>query len=246
MSSLIDAFYGFLDRIGYTHPIHPPLTHIPIGLGFGALAFYLASRWLRRPDLAQAARFCIILALVFLFPAAISGLLDWQHYYARAWLLPFIVKMILTCVLLVFLVLGIIFSGKPETGSRLISGCTISVYLFSFIAMVVLGYLGGELFLGGRTPPPAEAFQAGEKIYASNCGPCHPNGGNAINPSLPVVGSIQLKNFSTFSAFNRNPVRPDGSKANMPALPESRISEKQMEDLYRYILNVLQKGPEKK
>jgi len=32
----------------------------------------------------------------------------------------------------------------------------------------------------------------------------------------------------------------------MPAFPEDRISEKQMEDLYRYTINVLQKSPVKK
>ena len=34
---MIDAFYNLLDKIGYLHPIHPAMTHMPIGLVVGSL-----------------------------------------------------------------------------------------------------------------------------------------------------------------------------------------------------------------
>jgi uncharacterized membrane protein len=28
----MEIFYHFLQKMGYDHPVHPPITHIPIGL----------------------------------------------------------------------------------------------------------------------------------------------------------------------------------------------------------------------
>ena len=41
MHHAVDVFYAFLDRIGYMHPIHPAMVHMPIGLVVGAAAFLL-------------------------------------------------------------------------------------------------------------------------------------------------------------------------------------------------------------
>jgi uncharacterized membrane protein len=35
--TLIDTVYLLLEKLGYPHPLHPPLTHMPLGLVTGAL-----------------------------------------------------------------------------------------------------------------------------------------------------------------------------------------------------------------
>jgi uncharacterized membrane protein len=39
MNRQLDTFYDLLARIGYEHPIHPALVHMPISLVVGATAF---------------------------------------------------------------------------------------------------------------------------------------------------------------------------------------------------------------
>jgi uncharacterized membrane protein len=74
---MIEALYHILEQVGYTHPIHPPLTHMPTGLVIGALIFGLLSTLSRRPVFAVSARHCFVLALVFVFPSAFFGYTDW-------------------------------------------------------------------------------------------------------------------------------------------------------------------------
>jgi mono/diheme cytochrome c family protein len=90
-----------------------------------------------------------------------------------------------------------------------------------------------------KAPPE---YQAGERIYAANCASCHAQGGNTVTPGLPVVGSSQLKDLHTFWAYIRNPqisTNPTGYKRMMPAVSEKRITDQQMNELYRYIVKVL-------
>jgi len=39
---MIEFIYQTLTKFGYTHPLHPTLTHVPIGLVIGAFLFALA------------------------------------------------------------------------------------------------------------------------------------------------------------------------------------------------------------
>jgi len=50
---MFDAFYSFLDKIGYLHPIHPAMTHMPIGLVVGSLFMGATALALSRPALAD-------------------------------------------------------------------------------------------------------------------------------------------------------------------------------------------------
>jgi uncharacterized membrane protein len=38
---MIESIYQTLAKIGYTHPLHPPATHLPAGLIIGAFIFAL-------------------------------------------------------------------------------------------------------------------------------------------------------------------------------------------------------------
>jgi uncharacterized membrane protein len=234
---LMDLVYQLLEKIGYTHPTPPPPAHNPIGLVVGALLLGLAGWWLKRPNWVAAVRYGLVIALIFLVFTALSGYLDWQHYYAGAWLYPIKIKLILTGVLLVLLLIAVMLSPKAAPGAK--SG--LPLYTLCFLTVVGLGYYGGQLALSGTCAPPAEEATAGAKIYHANCGACHPFGGNILNPKLPIIGSPQLKNFDTFLAFNRNPQRPDGSRAIMPPFPAQKIPDRQMLELDEYIMQVLQR-----
>ncbi len=104
------------------------------------------------------------------------------------------------------------------------------------VAVVGIGHYGGQLvFCQNSSAASSGDTGQGEKLYAANCGGCHPKGGNVINPALPVVGAPELKNQNTFVQFNRNPLRPDGSKGVMPAFPKEKISDQEMKQIYDYI-----------
>ena len=228
---MIEALYHILEQVGYTHPIHPPLTHMPTGLVIGALIFGLLSTLSRRPVFAVSARHCIVLALVFAFPTAFFGYTDWLHYYDGVWTYPIKVKFVLTGVLTLLLVTGIYlqYRSSPSMKSVLV------IYFLTVLAVAGLGYYGGNLVFGNEKPVAVKEVHAGETLYAANCGTCHPQGGNIINPTLPVKNSKYMDDFNTFLKFNRNPVRPDGTKGLMPAIPPEKISDEEMKKIYSHI-----------
>ena len=145
---MFDSIYQFLDRIGYPHPIHPTEVHMPIGLIVGALVFRIAAMLFRRPALAQTAHYCTILAFIFLFPTILFGFMDWQHFYAGAWLHPIKIKLFLAAVLIVWISAGLFIAYKKGIGSRFV----MLNYSVSFLLVVVLGYFGGDLVYGGERP----------------------------------------------------------------------------------------------
>lgn len=236
----MDFIYQFLERLGYSHPIHAPLDHMPIGLIAGALVLRLGAIFLDRPSLTRAAFYCLILALVFTVPAALVGVMDWQHYYSGAWVFPIKIKIILTFLLFLLLVVGVVLGwrGKAESKSFL------TVCFLSFVTVVGLGYFGGELSLAPQRlcPPAAPGYQEGAKIYASLCAACHPNGGNIFDAS-PVRGSKHLEGFDDFSSFMRHPTRNDGKPPTMPVFAPGKLPDEQMWELYQYSVNVF--GPPK-
>lgn len=96
----------------------------------------------------------------------------------------------------------------------------------------------------------SEHLGKGEQIFSSSCRVCHANGGNVINPGLPLRGSQKLADFKTFLSFIRNPRMPDGSQGSMPSFSESQISNNDVENLYNYFvspngLNLMKRGSDK-
>ena len=65
---MIESIYQILAKIGYTHPLHPPATHLPAGLIIGGFLFALIAWIFNRKSLTQTARHCFILALVMAVP----------------------------------------------------------------------------------------------------------------------------------------------------------------------------------
>jgi uncharacterized membrane protein len=232
---MFDPVYQFLNKLGYMHPIHPTEVHMPIGLVVGACVFAYVALVFRRPSLAQTARHCIILAFIFLFPTMLFGFMDWQHFYAGAWLFPIKIKIPLAFVLMVLLLVAIVLGAKVGPQAKSV----MAVYTLCLLTVVVLGFYGGQLVFGAKEPVSPAQFNAGRDIFNANCSACHPHGGNIIEPSLPLVAAPQLGSFESFSAFVRNPREPDGSKGMMPPFPASKIPDEEQKQLYDYIVNVL-------
>lgn len=231
---MVGFFYDLLQKIGYTHPPHPPLTHMPTGLVVGAFLLGLIALLFRKTNLTISARHCLVLALIFLFPVALSGYMDWQRFFAGAWLFPIKMKIALSGVLFILLSFGVLLNLFSVSGPKSL----LAVYSFCLVTVVALGYYGGQMVLGGKCPAPPPELSGGAKLYETYCGGCHPNGGNIINAKLPVIGAPQLKDFDAFLAFNRRPQRPDGSPGIMPAFPPEKLSDQQMQELYHYIFHV--------
>jgi cytochrome c6 len=140
-------------------------------------------------------------------------------------------KIVLTGVLFIFLSTAVIIETKNIGGPM----SKFIIYFFCLIAVVGVGHFGGQMVFAQNSAALSAELRNGEKLYTANCGGCHPNGGNVINSALPVVGSTPLKNLNTFMQFNRNPLRPDGSKGVMPAFPKEKISDQEMTQVYEYI-----------
>jgi uncharacterized membrane protein len=221
---MIDLFYELLEKLGYTHPVHPAFTHIPMGLIIGAFVFALVALVFRRNILPSVAyRRIILLALIFAFPTALFGYTDWQHFYDGDWLFPIKVKLALTGSLIVLLSIGVIFGRKKEGETK----GSLAIYSLCFLVVVGLGYFGGQLvFEGeGRAEKVPIRFLTGEKLFAANCNDCHPRGGDILN-------APQLADFKTFLALLRNP--PEG----MTPFPPERISDRKAMKLYLYLVQL--------
>ncbi len=177
----IDSIYHFLEKLGFTHPLHPLLTHLPIALVVAALTFQLIAFLTRSYDkYAQTARHCSILAFLAVFPTIILGLTDWTYFYGGQWMFEIKMKMILAGVLTLLLFLLVIVHIKRSTRS----GTVLVLYLLSFFTVTGLGYFGGEIVFGKSAPagvaaqkkegtPSNVAFTDVLNIFQNNCTGCH-------------------------------------------------------------------------
>ena len=230
--TIFAPIYQAFAAIGFTDPLHPALTHLPIGLVVAALSLWMGSLlWRHYPAWRVSAQHCLILAWLFFFPTVLLGYMDWQYYYQGVWIFPIKAKIILAIVLFILLSSGVIliFTGRGESRAIPI------IYTFSFITVVALGYFGGHMVYGGRIRATPEEFQKGMTIFDANCSACHPNGGNALRPNLPLRGSSYLENQEQFRAFLRNPRLKSGERGAMPAFPPGHISDREARELYRYL-----------
>jgi mono/diheme cytochrome c family protein len=101
--------------------------------------------------------------------------------------------------------------------------------------MMGQGYCGPGRGAGGQQGTAGQS--SGAALFSENCASCHPGGGNTIIPSLPLRGSSQLQDFVTFRAYIRSPSLPNGAPGPMPSFPSSRISDRQLRELYRYLIS---------
>lgn len=169
---MLDWVYDLMSQLGYHHPLHPPATHIPVGLVIGAFLFGLAAWLFNRDSLAQTARHCIVLALLTAPIAIVLGVMDWQHFYGGTWLLPIRIKMILAVLLIFLLALAWSLSRKASKVLRR----RLIVYGLCVAVVTGLGFFGGELIYGPRTTSidvDDPLVQQGAFLFAESCAMCH-------------------------------------------------------------------------
>ncbi len=235
---MIEFLYQALAKIGYTHPIHPPVTHATVGMVIGAFVFGITAWKLRHQGLAKTAHHCIILALLSLIPTVILGVLDWKYYYAGAWLFPIKMKIMLAGLLLILLVFALSAGYKAETVSK----SAVILYAFCLLNVTALGYFGGELVFGDKSagqPMHVVGIEVSGEQFSKSCSACHPNGGNSIKQDLPLKTAPQLVTLDTFLAYIRSPKARDGSTTIMPPFPADKLSGEDAQKIYQYIIQVL-------
>ncbi len=233
----MEAFYQLLERIGYFHPMHPPITHVPVGLVIGAFILGILSLLFRSQATARAARYCMLIAFVSMFFTVLLGYMDWQHFYAGGWLRPIKFKLLLAAILLVLSFIALIASKASETNSLRVTG----LYTLCMLTVLGLGFFGGEILYSGRVPPAPAEFMKGERLFRGNCSGCHPYGTNIVAPDAPLRGSDEYKDQQTFLHWIRDPRMNNGARGVMPPFPASRISDAQAGELLKYIVQVM--GP---
>jgi uncharacterized membrane protein len=226
---MIDAFYNFLNDLGYHHPIHPTEVHMPIGLVVGALIFAVLAFLFHRQKLLLTPRHCILLAFVWVFPTMLLGYMDWQHFYGGAWILPIKVKLVVAPSLTILLGVAVYLGRKYGAVSLRV----LPVYFLCFCSVVVLGYFGGQLVFGAKEPPLHKEYAPGMELFSRYCNACHPGGGNVIEHGKAIIGSPELKDFQRFLHWIRRPEEP------MPQFHESRISDAEVKQLYEYVVHEL-------
>ena len=106
------------------------------------------------------------------------------------------------------------------------------LFIFTIAGWV---FFGDTMIFSGNM---ALSAPDGASLYALRCGACHPQGGNKINHAIPLIGSAKMKSLAVFTAYNRNPLKADGSKGVMPAFPEDKISAQEMKLIYEYSLTL--------
>lgn len=138
---MTEIIFDFLNQVGFKHPLHPALTHIPMGMVMGAVIFRLASFLPRLKFLAKTGYHCVILGLLGMAPTAFTGYLDWQHSFGGEWEFLIILKMVLAAVLTIVLAL-IAIKDDPE--NRKFDQLTF-FYIITLVLAIGLGFSGGEL-----------------------------------------------------------------------------------------------------
>ena len=235
---MIDQLYDLFAQLGYIHPLHPPLTHGPIGAIIVAFLLGMAAWFWPHKNLLQSAYYAIIIAFILFFPTVLAGILDWQHYFSGAFIFEIQMKIGLALVLLFLLSLTLIAGRHPKTPPWIMR----SLFTLCLFNVMGLGYFGGQLVYEGRVPSAGEGFAAGRKIFVNRCSGCHVNGGNILYPNLPLRSAPQLESYDQFLEFVRNPRLPNGSVGPMPAFKPKKLSDQQVRELYDYIVHGLAKS----
>ena len=141
---MIEFVYQTLAKFGYSHPLHPAMTHIPMGMIIGGFLFAVGSAVMKKDDLAMAAHYCYTLALIFVLPTMILGYMDWQYKFDGEWNRLILTKIIMAVILTIMLVITFFYGKnvKVDIKQKLI------LYVICFTIALGIGFIGGELQYG--------------------------------------------------------------------------------------------------
>lgn len=141
---MTDFIYGTLEAIGFAHPLHPALTHIPMGMVIGCFFFGLIAFFTGNTGYLKTALHCSILALIFIVPTVITGVLDWIYYRGATLGFLIILKFSLAAVLTVLLAYSAWVNMQGGSSRRM-----LVIYTLCLACAGGLGFSGGELVYGG-------------------------------------------------------------------------------------------------
>lgn len=141
---MIEFIFGLLESIGFTHPLHPAIVHLPMGLIMGGFVFVLAGIVFKQPVLLRTAHHTATLALVGIPPTVILGIMDWQYSFDGQWMTPIKVKFALAVVMTILLAI-LHRTGKASEESP---HKFLVIYGLTVLSAVGMGYSGGQLIFG--------------------------------------------------------------------------------------------------
>jgi mono/diheme cytochrome c family protein len=232
---MIESIYQLLAQIGYTHPLHPPATHLPAGLIIGGFLFALVAWLLSRKNLVQTARHCYTLALIMAIPTILLGLMDWQQRFGGAYLFEIKMKLVLAGVLLFLLLVAVVYGALTSGFTKTV----MALYALCLLTVIGLGYFGGELVYGTREPAAAETkglAATGEQLFKQNCSACHLTDSTATKVGPGLKGVFKQDKFPV----SGRPVSDDSFRqilktpvSKMP--PFGHLSDEQVNALLDYL-----------
>lgn len=139
---MIDFVYETLSNLGFDHPLHPPVTHIPMGMIVGGFLF--AFLGLKKEKFLQTAHYCYVLALIFILPTVVVGIMDWQYRFVGKWDNLILAKFIMAGTLTLLLCIAVWYGNKKEKKPTTL----LALYGLCLLNTGGLGYVGGTLTYG--------------------------------------------------------------------------------------------------
>jgi len=140
---MTELIYSTLEAVGFAHPLHPGLTHIPMGMVIGCFFFGLVAFTTRKTIFLKTAFHCSILGILFIVPTIVAGFLDWQQFYGATMSNYIIIKFVLAGLLTVLWAYSI---GASLKGAG--TGKMLLLYTLCLACAGGLGFSGGELIYG--------------------------------------------------------------------------------------------------
>ena len=127
---------------------------------------------------------------------------------------------------------------NPSTFLRCV---VLGLFIFLFIASLPFGESPGTQ-TGKPLAAEAQEPQIVTEQFTRKCAACHPDGGNAFKPHLPLTKAPQLQDFGAFLAYIRNPKARDGAGNIMPPYPAENLSDEQARGIYQQIIDLQNKN----
>ena len=82
---MIGSLYETLEKFGFSHPLHPIFTHLPMGMIIGMVIFSFLGLIRQGKHFNTTAYYCSILAFLGVFPVISAGILDWLQLMEGQW-----------------------------------------------------------------------------------------------------------------------------------------------------------------
>ncbi len=140
---MTDLIYGTLESIGFAHPLHPGLTHIPMGMVIGCFFFSLFALITKKSIFIKTSLHCSVVGIIFIVPTIIAGVLDWQQFFGSTMNALIIAKFVLAAALTVLLAISIRANLQGASTGKL-----FLLYSLCLACAGGLGFSGGELVYG--------------------------------------------------------------------------------------------------